>query len=173
MKYNRNAVIGAIILAVAIIIAFIFAVKNKKVEAPVDQSSGLSKLDISKDLLNNHSIYTSSNLGKATDTTVSTNPDLSTATLTYTNAFMKFRGSNIIQLGDGCQAHPTSIVVPNNSQMLLDNRADNSEVITIGNTKYDLAPYGYKVITLDIPKVPATYTVDCKVAQNVTTLTVE
>ena len=175
MKYNRKAVISAIILALALIIAFIFAVKKQKVEAPMNQSSSLSKLDISKDLTQSPSTYRGSNLNnnlnqedKATGISLTGVPVLS-----YTDTFMKFRNNNIIQLSNGCQSRPTSIVVANGSQILLDNRADNSEVITIGDNKYDIDAYGFKVITLDVSKIPSVYTIDCKVAQNVTTLTVE
>jgi hypothetical protein len=36
MKYDKNTLIGASILALALIIAFIFALKYKKVEAPLE-----------------------------------------------------------------------------------------------------------------------------------------
>jgi hypothetical protein len=86
---------------------------------------------------------------------------------------MKYYDGNILQFDSNCQSHPASLAIANGSQLLLDNRSNNSEVITIGENKYTLDPYGYKVITLNIPKVPEAFTIDCKVAQNVSTLIVE
>ncbi|MEK7585779.1 MAG: hypothetical protein AAB477_00895 [Patescibacteria group bacterium] len=157
MKKNKNTLIGAGILALALIIAFVFAVKNKKAEAPLEvPTQSISTIEGQPRRVSRPTMMS--------DTVVDAS---------YTETFMKYYDGNILQFDSNCQSHPTSLMIANGSRLLLDNRSNNSEVITIGENKYTLAPYNFQVITLNIPKIPTTFTVDCKVAQNVSTLTVE
>ncbi len=156
MKYDNKTLIGAAILALVLVVAFIFALKHKKVEQPLDiGQSSTSNMEQPKTAFHHLGIP------------VSSNPS-------YTEAVYKYINSgNLLQFDNNCQSHPRSLSIANGSTVMLDNRSPDSEVIAIGGNKYPIAPYDFKIVTVSVPKIPTTFTIDCTFAQNVNTLTVE
>ncbi len=93
--------------------------------------------------------------------------------ISYTEAFMKYHNGNLIQFTENCQSSPSRMVIANGSDLMLDNRSPNKEVISIANIKYTLDPYGFEIIRLNSPKTPVTNLIDCTVSRNVNTLIIE
>ncbi len=156
MKYNKKTLITACILATALIIAFVFSLKNKKVEAPLSVPVVSTPTIAQPKYFSRPKVIVENVIMPS-----------------YTESFMKYYNGNIIQFANNCQSHPYSLVIANGSKIMLDNRSPNAEVITIGDNKYNLGPYGYQIITLNVPQIPTTFTIDCKFAQNVNTLIIQ
>lgn len=93
--------------------------------------------------------------------------------ISYTEAFMKYNNGRLIQFAENCQSHPNRMVIATGSELMLDNRSENKEVISLGDAKYTLDPYGFKIIKLNPDQIPTTYLIDCAISQNVNTLIVE
>lgn len=156
--HKKECIIGGAVIIALIIICLAYNFKHKKVIAPV--------------LENNPVVSTPETVPMqkiSNKKSVSTNPE----TLTYTEAYMKYNHGSILQFDKNCQSHPNNMVITNGSKIMLDNRGDNAEMIKIGDMSYSLDAYGFKIVTVDVSKIPTTYSIDCKFAQNVNTLTIE
>ena len=158
MKYDHKTLIGAGIVVILLVIAFVFSFKHKSVEAPLPMPS--VSMDVpetpAKPIVHKKKV--------AVDMTEG---------LSYTEAFMKYGKGNFLQFDDNCQSHPVSLSVVNGSKLMLDNRSAKSEVITVGDNSYAMGPFSFKIIIASASSIPTTYTIDCKDAQNVSTLIVE
>lgn len=72
-----------------------------------------------------------------------------------------------------CQAIPAKAVFKTGTKVMFDNRSGDARTITIGGTKYYFPGYGYRIIKLGGPVLPATVNLDCGAALHVGTITVE
>ncbi len=161
-EYKKEIIIsGSVLIAVIIVIGLISLFKKTKVEAPVEGSvSILTRVE-------DKPAEVAPRKRKAAPVVDELN------NISYTEAIMKYREGRLIQFSENCQSSPYRMVIANGSELMLDNRSENKEIISIGNTKHTLAPYGFKVIKVSEPTVPATHLIDCALSQNVNTLIVE
>lgn len=93
--------------------------------------------------------------------------------MSYTEAYTKYKDGHVLQFNEQCQAFPKTMSIANKTVLMLDNRSSHDEVIKIGENAYEIPAYGFKIVNLDIEKVPTVFTVDCLKSQNVNTLIVE
>ncbi len=164
-EHKREIFIGiAVLIAVILVIIFFFVFKKNKVEAPMKQPVASiitpKPKKPAKIIHRRKKIVALSELDKLNK-------------ISYTEAFMKYRNGHIIQFSKNCQSSPYYLVVPKGSNLMLDNRSDSREVISIGDNKYDLDPYGFEIIHLSTPKVPTKHLISCTVSRNVNTLIIE
>ena len=160
MKQKTGIIIASCaLLAIALIMVLVLVFRHKKVEAPTQEVQVPVQEAITAPLKKiNHNIKKQQVIVNG---------------LTYTEAVAKYGNGYRIQFGSNCQSHPESFVISSGSTVMLDNRSNNSEVITIGDNKYNLDPYGFSIINISAPKIPTTYTMSCKAQPNVNTVIVE
>ncbi len=158
MKYDKKTLIGAGVAVLLLVIAFAFTLRHKKAEAPlpVVEDFTVSVVIEQPKVRAPEKFEVDYTLG-----------------VTYTQAIVKYKDANLIQFTADCQARPRSLVVANGSTIMLDNRSASAELITIGGRTYSMDPYSFKIVTLTVEHLPAVYSIDCKTAQNVGTLTIE
>ena len=159
MKYDKKTLIGAGIVGLLVVIALVSMLRHKKAEAPMQAPSVIVNMPETK--------------ASPVVAHMKKTPSDMTEHMSYAEAFAMYSHGNIIQFDDACQSHPMSLFMTNGSKVMLDNRSTHSETITLGDTSYSMKPFDFKIVTIRIPHVPTTYTIDCKTAQNVTTLTIE
>lgn len=92
--------------------------------------------------------------------------DMAQQTKVYTDLVKEYAGRHI-QFDINCQAIPTETTFKNGTSVMFDNRSGDVRTIKIGNTAHVLSGYGYKIITLASPILPATFSLGCGSAVNV------
>lgn len=100
-------------------------------------------------------------------TTVPVDPKLS-----YTEAVQAY-GGNRIQFGENCLATPANAVFKNGSKIMLDNRANQSKVLTIADVSYTVGARDFVVAALSISGESESIMIDCGSMQNVATVVVQ
>ncbi len=155
MKNKKELIVGGSIVAVLLIIGFVFTIKHKKAEAPLANIPTVTAPA---------AVIPKKHL-KVTK--------IDAPELTYTEAYTKYNNGHLIQFGPNCQSIPVATVLSNGSALMLDNRSNTAEVITIGDNNYALAPYNFSIINLNVAQTPATFSIDCKAGENVHTLVIE
>lgn len=89
------------------------------------------------------------------------------ATISYGDAVVKY-GFNRIQFAPGClQAVPNQIATANPVTLMLDNRSDAWQAITIGSHLYNIAPYNYVIATINETALPINLYISCNQQKNV------
>ena len=101
-------------------------------------------------------------------TTTSTSTTSGAASLSYAQALTKYANTRI-QINASCQMTPLKVVYKVGTSVMLDNRSDSSKSVLFNGTRYSIAGYGFKIVTLNTAK---TFQVDCGSSQNVATITV-
>ena len=101
-------------------------------------------------------------------TTTSTSTTRGAASLSYAQALTKYANTRI-QINASCQMTPLKVVYKVGTSVMLDNRSDSSKSVLFNGTRYSIAGYGFKIVTLNTAK---TFQVDCGSSQNVATITV-
>ena len=88
-------------------------------------------------------------------------------TISYGEAVNKY-GFNRIQFSPGClQASPNQIAISNPVTLMLDNRSDAWQTITIGSHSYGVAPYNYVIATINEKILPVNLYISCNQQKNV------
>lgn len=87
----------------------------------------------------------------------------------YGAAVTQYEGRRI-QFGQYCNAIPTSVTYKNGTSIMLDNRSGEARHVKVGPTAYNLAGYGWRVITLTSKSLPSTLLLDCGASRNVGTI---
>ena len=90
----------------------------------------------------------------------------------YLDALATYQGKRI-QFDQYCQAIPTSLVYKNGVTLMLDNRSGDARTIKIGATAYALPGYGWRLVTLSSATLPATLSINCGSAVNVSKVVLE
>lgn len=161
-KHKKGFIIGGSVLVILLIVGFACKFKHKSVIVPsledrpflsAPEILPVKKLSVKKAALPS----TDSKIGN----------------LTYTEAYAKYHDGAILQFDENCQSYPNNLVIKSGSSLMLDNRGSSAETIKIGDIGYSLDARGFKIIVISVSAIPTTYTIDCKLAQNVNTLTVE
>lgn len=91
---------------------------------------------------------------------------------TYGDAVAQFSDRRI-QFDMYCQANPVNNTYKNGSQIMLDNRSGDARIISLNGVQYNLAGYGWKIVTLNAKTLPATWAVDCGSAKNVSKVLIQ
>ena len=89
-----------------------------------------------------------------------------TASVTYTNLVKTYTNKRI-QFDINCQAIPNNVTYKSGTTIMLDNRSGDARTISVGSTKYQLAGYGYAIITLYSKTLPKDLYLNCGSAVNV------
>lgn len=92
------------------------------------------------------------------------------ATLGDYTALVAQYASRRVQFGTNCQATPVAVTYKVGTAIMLDNRTNTAAAIAFGGKTYNLAAYGYQIITLD---TAGNFLVDCGASQNVGTIVVQ
>ena len=96
-------------------------------------------------------------------TTVKSSPKATssvTAAKTYTQLVQEYV-NRTLQFNSLCQVTPSSMVLKNNTSILLDNRANVARTVSVDGKSYNLSAYGYQVVTLSSKTLPHTVAVNC------------
>ncbi|OGM97964.1 MAG: hypothetical protein A2735_00815 [Candidatus Yanofskybacteria bacterium RIFCSPHIGHO2_01_FULL_41_21] len=83
-----------------------------------------------------------------------------TSSLSYTQLVAQY-GSNRIQFDQDCHGTPGSMVLKSGTSILLDNRSNKTQVISLNGASYTLVPYGYRVVTVSSSPLPKDVGVSC------------
>lgn len=92
-------------------------------------------------------------------------------TISYTQALAKYKDARI-QLDQNCRAHPNNVTYKNNTNIMVDNRADLSRTVKVGST-FSIQAYGFKIVRLSSVTLPVTWYIDCDTSQNVATILIQ
>jgi len=103
--------------------------------------------------------------------TGSVNVGSSAASIAYSDALIKYKDARL-QLNKDCQGSPDKMTFKNNALMMVDNRAPVTRTVKVGSV-FSIKPYGFKIVKLYSPTLPATWYVDCGASQNVSTITIQ
>jgi len=88
------------------------------------------------------------------------------AQLTYMQAVERYANTRI-QFDQYCQGKPSSMSLKTGTSIMLDNRSGDARTIAVDGVKYQLAGYGFRIITLTSKTLPHTVKIDCGSARNV------
>lgn len=99
-------------------------------------------------------------------TSVKKSGSAATSPVAYSELVKQYEGKRI-QFDMNCQAIPNSLTFKTGTNIMLDNRSGDARVITVGGTKYNLAGYGYQVVTLSSATTPKELVLGCGSAINV------
>lgn len=90
---------------------------------------------------------------------------VATSNLSYSQLVAQY-GSNRIQFNQDCQANPSSMALKTGTGILLDNRSNKTQVISLNGASYTLVPFGYRVVTVSSASLPKAIGVTCNGAVN-------
>ena len=85
---------------------------------------------------------------------------------TYAQALARYQNARV-QFDAYCQAIPVSLVFKNGATIMLDNRSGDGRIVAVAGVQYNLAGYGWRIITLSSKTLPADQPIDCGSARNV------
>ena len=163
MKKRKEDVIFISVLLVLIAIFIVFKIINgRKAEAPVV----MDDVPIDQVIPDLKPIKKPVIVKKEKPATIW--PELS-----YSEEFAKYRDGRLVQFDMNCGVLRSRMVIANGSSMMLDNRSNKEQLITIGEQKFTLTPYDFEIFTIKTPEIPTTYLIDCNERQNVATIIVE
>ena len=94
---------------------------------------------------------------KAEETSV---PGSSLSNKTYTDLVKQYEGKRI-QFDQNCQMIPPDLTFKNRTTLMFDNRSPISRTILIAGQAHFFPGYGYKILTLQSPILPATLVFGC------------
>jgi hypothetical protein len=176
MTKNTKAIIWASVAVMALIIGGVTYEKQRP-KRPI----AYEKIPVVKTLIiapDQIPIATSIEASTSTPITVATStpaskpilirkPKPKSTTISYGDAVVKY-GFNRIQFAPGClQASPNQISTANPVTLMLDNRSDQAQTITIGSHSYMVAPYNYVIATINETTLPVTLFISCNQQKNV------
>ncbi len=85
--------------------------------------------------------------------------------ISYEQALITYSDKRF-QFDNLCQASPAQRVIKNNTEIMLDNRANVSRLIYIDGSRYSLTAYGFKIVKLYSNNLPHTTIIDCGTGKN-------
>lgn len=95
-------------------------------------------------------------------TVVKTSP-APTSTKSYTELVKEYEGRRI-QFDNNCLITPLrseGLTYKAGTSIMLDNRSASARTISVGETKYSLVSYGYKIVTLSGSNLPRELLLNC------------
>ncbi len=167
MTKNTKAIIWATVAGVMFIIGIATFVKQK-FHQPVAQSASLTQTVTSET-----QVVTPADVATSTPETVTTSTPATirkrkpAPRLSYGDAVVKYENFRI-QFAPGCLwAVPSQMVAKNPVTLMLDNRSDSGQKITLVKTTYTIKPYDYAIVTLNEKTLPQTVGIACNGQYNV------
>lgn len=97
---------------------------------------------------------------------------VATSSQSYSQLVAQY-GSNRIQFNQDCQASPSSMALKTGTSILLDNRSNKTQVISLNGAEYTLVPYGYRIVTVSSASLPKTIGVSCNGTVNTGTINLQ
>ncbi len=176
MTKNTKAIIWATIAVMAVIIGGVTYERQRPKRPVVYEASAVVKTVAT--VPDQAQIATSTEASTSTQITLATStpaskpvqirkPKPKSATLSYGDAVVKY-GFNRIQFAPGClQASPNQMATANPVTLMLDNRSNEAQTITIGSHSYTVAPYNYVIATINETTLPVTLYISCNQQKNV------
>lgn len=158
---NRKSILLLILAVLIIVLVIQLAMKNNN---PANESSGVddvSKEEVEKETKTNVAKTATPTTVKKTQVTATPDPKrvYEEALVTYAN--------RRIQFDAGCQANPRSMTINNGTSIMFDNRSGDARWISLDETGYNIAGYGYKIIPVSASTLPYTVRINCGSAVNV------
>lgn len=93
-------------------------------------------------------------------------------TPTYADVAQQYAGRRI-EFDPYCQVVPVESTFTDGMDVLLDNRSPDDRVVALGGVQHGLRSYGWKVVTMTAPELPAVWAVDCGTLKNVGKITIQ
>jgi|GEM_PF-1490381 len=119
---------------------------------------------------------TSAGAAKTNHISASTIANGSAGTISYATALVTYKDRRI-QLGfdqhNYCIVAPYAPIYRNGTTVMLDNRTNTSLKVSLDQQSYVISPYGFKIVTLTVGKLPHTIMVSCGGGVNNGTITLE
>jgi hypothetical protein len=153
---NKNLWIAIIIISVIAVGIVAWSINKNLALAPGEDTNA------------NKDTALEANLGMNNGKT-STAPSLNN--ISYADALVKYKDARI-QLGKMCQAIPNNVTFKNNTSIMIDNRTPVDHTIKLGTT-FSIKAWGFKIIKLSSPTLPATWMMNCDEARNVSTILIQ
>ncbi|MFA5991648.1 MAG: hypothetical protein WC794_05405 [Candidatus Doudnabacteria bacterium] len=183
MTKNTKAIIWATIAVMAVIIGGV-TYERQKPKRPVTHKAPIAKTITA--VLDQTQTATSTEAATSTPDTVATSTStlvskiipirkpkpVAPKALSYGDAVAKYTNSRI-QFNSLCQAIPGQVVFANLTTVMLDNRSDSQQKITIAGQTYIVDAYNYALVTLKQTVMPITLHVGCNNNLNSVEITVE
>ncbi len=174
MSKNVKATIWTTIAIMAVIIGIVTYERQQPQHVVVQKTSPIAKAETSLSdqapTVKTPETATSSPVVVASSTPASRTiykPKVKSTIPSYGDMVAKY-SFNRIQFAPGClQATPNQIAIANPVTLMLDNRSDQAQTITIGTHNYMVAPYNYVIATINEPALPVTLFVSCNQQKNV------
>jgi hypothetical protein len=154
MQKNKNTILAIVGLVIIAVIVLMVVKNNKKpVEVTEIPTDSVEQVD---------------------DTTTEVGAVVikpKTNSISYQQALVKYKDHRI-QLGQDCQATPTSVTYKNGTSIMIDNRSNVARTVKVGSN-YTINAWSFKVVNLTSSTLPATWLVDCGKQQNVATILIQ
>lgn len=103
---------------------------------------------------------------------ISINTPAEGGTLSYAEAIAEYGGARI-QLDANCQASPSSMTFKNNVYIMIDNRAGVERKVSLGAVSAAVPAYGFKIVLVSSPSVPAKLYLNCGSSKNVAAILIQ
>jgi hypothetical protein len=177
MTKNTKATIWAIVAVMTVIVGITTYQKQRPKRSVIYEASAVVKTAAT--IPDQTQIATSTEAATSTSITVATStssnnpaviyrrkkPTPAIPPLSYGDAVTKYMNSRI-QFNQNCQAIPGQTVLANPVTIMLDNRSDQTQVITIAGHSYSVTAYNYVLVTLNEKNLPETLHVNCNNQMN-------
>jgi hypothetical protein len=179
MNKNKKAMFWSGVALIVLIIG-IGAYQSQKVNPTIIKNNPpvASKIPTTKTLLNLPSETLATTTPTSTPASVATSTPTSKLgqyrkpkaitpkALSYGEAVTKY-GNLRIQFNPSCQAYPNQIAVANPVTIMLDNRSDSTQIISVAGGSYIVSSYNYVIVTINQKTLPVNLFINCNSSVNV------
>jgi hypothetical protein len=186
MTKNTRATIWVTVAIMAVVIGGVTYERQRPKRPVTHKAAPVTKTVVPSPDQNQTQITTSTEAATPTPNTVTTSTStlvskiipirkpkpVAPKALSYGDAVAKYTNSRI-QFNSLCQAIPGQVVFANLTTVMLDNRSDSQQKITIAGQTYIVAAYNYALVTLKQNVMPITLHVGCNNNLNSVEITVE
>jgi hypothetical protein len=179
MNKNKKAMFWTGVALIVLIIG-IGAYQSQKVNPTIIKNNPpvASKTTITKTPLNLSSVAVATTTPTSTPASIASSTTatklgiyrkpkpLTPKALSYGDAVTKY-GNLRIQFNPSCQAYPNQIAVANPVTIMLDNRSDSTQIISVAGGSYIVSSYNYVIITINQKTLPVNLFINCNSSVNV------
>lgn len=159
---NKNLWIWVVVVLV-IIVAFWFMIQSS--------TTVVTDNTVNNPAVNTEDTALEANIGMEDISAGSVNAGATAVSISYANALIKYKDTRL-QLDKTCQASPNNVTYKNGTNIMIDNRAPVARTVKVGST-FSIKAWGFKIVKISSPTLPATWLVDCGTSQNVATILIQ